>query len=465
MSLRDALGLLLSVALPWTAGAFCVRAIVRRDVESRTLLCLGYGYPLGLFATTLVMRLLDLIGLRFALAWIASTLLALGLAAWWLAGAPRTRRAWRQGTAGVFAVLPPASRGLAWFFLALCVADVAVVALEAMSSLLLPFDAWVQWASKARVWYEYGHLVPFVSGSTWVAFPNPMQFTDVHPEYPATVSLFEVWTAVALGRWDETLVNAPWVVAYCALGMAFYAQLRRIGSGPLKAIAGTYVILSLPFLQVHAAVAGMADIFVALAYALSATALWQWTLTRQRHDAVLAVLMAILCASLKLEGGLWVVTLVPAVVTALNRRIGFALAATAAAIALAYLAFGPSHVTILGYGVRTQFENVSLPIFQHLFVMDNWHLFWYALAAMIVVNFRLLLRPELAPMTMTVAAGVGFICIVFFFSGASVGVDEEGVLNRLLLHCVPALVFYVFLVAREAQRAAAARAAPSLASA
>jgi len=465
MSSRDVLGLLLSVALPWAAGALCVRAILRSGTESSVLLCLGYGYPLGLFATTLIMRALDASGQRWTLAWMIPLLVVLALVAGWRANLrPPWRISWR-GAAGAIAGLPPASRRLFWLFFALCGADVAVVALQATASLLLPFDAWAQWASKARVWYEYGRLTSFVSPTTWLAFPGPLQFTDVHPEYPGTVSLFQVWTALALGRWDESLVNAPWIAIYCALGLAFYAQLRRIGSGALKAMAGTYLLLSLPFLQVHAAVAGMADIFVALAYGLAAASLWQWIMTRERHDALLALIMAITCASLKLEGGLWVLTLVPALVTALNRRAGFLLAALAGAIALLYLAFGPSQVMILGYGVRTQFENVSLPIFQHLFVMDNWHLFWYAFAAMIVLKARVLVRPNLAPMTMTVAAGLGFVGIVFFFSWASVGVDEEGIVNRLLLQFVPALALYLFLIARELQGVDSSRAAPSLASA
>ena len=81
----------------------------------------------------------------------------------------------------------------------------------------------------------------------------------------------------------------------------------------LHMLFGAYALLSLPFLTIHVALAGIADIFVAIAYGLAAIAMWQWARTREPSDAGLAILMAIVCASVKLEGSLWVLTLVPGV--------------------------------------------------------------------------------------------------------------------------------------------------------
>jgi hypothetical protein len=49
-------------------------------------------------------------------------------------------------------------------------------------------------------------------------------------------------------------------------------------------------------------------------------------------------------------------------------------------------------------------------------------------------------------------AATGFVVVVFFFSTAAVGVDEETLLNRFLLHAVPALLFYLALILRELER-------------
>jgi hypothetical protein len=34
---------------------------------------------------------------------------------------------------------------------------------------LYPWDAWIQWATKSRVWYELGRIAPFARAQTWFA--------------------------------------------------------------------------------------------------------------------------------------------------------------------------------------------------------------------------------------------------------------------------------------------------------
>ena len=126
----------------------------------------------------------------------------------------------------------------------------------------------------------------------------------------------------------------------------------------------------------------------------------------------------------------------------------------AAAVAFLYLAFGPSELRVFGYVLRTRFVDVSKLVYEHLFVMDNWHLLWYAIVIVVVVHARALFGNRLAPMTVTMLAAIGFIGVVFFFSSASGGVEEESLTNRLVLHAVPALVFYVALILRSSQNQA-----------
>ena len=348
--------------------------------------------------------------------------------------------------------MPSATRAIFWLLLALTVTRVVALCFEVVWTPLLTYDAWAQWASKARVWYAYGSMPSFVPPSEWGSAPGSMHFTDTHAEYPGTVPLFQVWTAICLGRWDESLVNIPWVVSFVSLGIAFYAQTRRLGFSAIKSMFGTYVLLSLPFLTVHVALAGIADVFISIAYGFAAMALWQWTIARHWSDAALALVMAIICAMLKQEGVIWALTLLPAALVAMNRRIGLATVGVAASAAVLYLAFGPSELRIMNYTILTHFENVSLPVYQHLFVMDNWHILWYAAVALIAVNYRLLLEDALAPMTVTMLAAAGVVTIAFFFSNASGGADDESLINRLFLHFVPTLVFYLALIIRERSR-------------
>lgn len=450
--MRDLFGALLSVALPWAAGAIWLRALWRTDSAGRILVCIGYGYLVGAFATTLLMRLGSAGGLRWSAAWIGGALLALAAAGWLVVRPAASLRGAMQRSAAALAAMAPLPRRLFWLFLALCAINATAIACYIVWSLLLPYDAMAQWADKARVWYEYGRIVPFIDTLPWRRSGDVLSFWDSNPRYPATIPLLQTWGALALGHWDESLINLPWVAGFVSLGIAFYAQLRRLGAGPAKAMACTYLLLSLPFLDVHVAVSGMVDIFVAIAYGLAAISLWQWTLQRQWQDAALAAAMAVICAALKMEGIVWVLTLLPALVVALNRRIGITAVITVGLAAAIYLALGPTEIRIMGYVLRTKLENVTLPVYQHLFVMDNWHLLWYAAIALIVLKARALLGKTLAPATVTMLAAAGFVVVVFFFSTAAVGVDEETLLNRFLLHAVPALLFYLALILRELER-------------
>jgi hypothetical protein len=252
-----------------------------------------------------------------------------------------------------------------------------------------------------------------------------------------------------LGRWDESLINVPWLAILAGLGVAFYAQLRRTGTGMVQAMLFTYLLLSMPFIDLHVAVAGYVDIFVAAAYGMATMALWQWVRTRDRSDAVLALLCALACIVFKKEGVVWALTLLPPVLVAINRRIGLAAVALLGAVTLTYLLFGPSELRVLGYTLRTEFSNVSLPLLEHFFEMDNWHLFWYLAPLVIALRWRALLCAAMAPMTVAMLGAFGFVFVVFFYSNAAFGVADETLVNRLPLHLAPALAFYLVLLWRR----------------
>ena len=450
--MRDFVGLTLSVGLPWLAGTLLVLLLWRRNDRSCWLLAAGYGYPLGAFAATLALRLLDAAGIRWTLAAVALPMLALILVLLGLTGSSRRLRMSETRMVPPAEALPVSLRGLFWVCLALIAIRLAGLGAEIAWRPLQPWDAWSQWATKTRVWFDYGRMAPFVSPQQWLMPGDAMRFVDMHSQYPATVPLLQVWTNLWLGHWDESLMNAPWLAIAVALGLAFYAQLRRAGALAPTAMLFTYLVLSLPFLDVHVALAGVADIMIATAYAMAAMALWLWTRTRERFDIVLAAAMVATLVTIKVEGTLWALTLVPTVLVALNRRVGLWVAFSLGAAALFYLAFGPAEVTMFGYVLRTQFENVSLPLMQHLFIMDNWHLLWYAAAAVVVGRHRRLWAPDLIAMTATMLGALGFVFIVYFFSSAGGGVDDESLVNRLLLHMVPVMVFYLALLLHDPPR-------------
>jgi hypothetical protein len=354
----------------------------------------------------------------------------------------------------------PPSRGrevlLRWqqtlfiFLFAIIILRFAGLGLEIIWRPLFAWDAWNQWATKARVWYELGRLVPFVPADIWLSSGTTQAYTDSAPHYPATIPLLQVWMSYSLGRWDDSLMNLPWLQCGIALGLAFYGQVRLWGASPLFAMIFTYFLLSLPLLDTHIALAGYADLFMATVYGLAAMAFFHWTRTRDHRQGILALLLILSCSLIKIPGQIWMLTFLPALWVALMPRtgmIGMAVLAVLGAAALFLL--DRTQLVILGYTLHTEFSPVGEPILKNVFVMDNWHMFWYLFIALWLFALTRLFSAPLRVMTILVLTDFYFLAIVFFFSKAHVWVADFSTLNRALLHIVPMLMFYMMVLYRE----------------
>ena len=172
---------------------------------------------------------------------------------------------------------------------------------------LFAWDAWSQWATKAKVWSALSDIVPFIGYDDWLA--RKPGYTDTAPHYPATIPLLQTWMALAIGRFDDALVNAPWLAGFVALGLGVFGQLRRLGVGTAWATIATWLVLSLPLLDTHVALPGYADFHLAAVYALAALALAQWESSPSRGALVLFVVAAALLPLLKVPGIAWLGTL------------------------------------------------------------------------------------------------------------------------------------------------------------
>ena len=103
------------------------------------------------------------------------------------------------GTGRIRSTVTRATR-IAWqLLLAWLVIRYALLALEVIWQPLYQWDAWIQWATKARVWYEQGRIEPFARSEAWFAAGGGVWF-DASPDYPPTMPLLQVWTCIALGR-------------------------------------------------------------------------------------------------------------------------------------------------------------------------------------------------------------------------------------------------------------------------
>ena len=447
--MADAIGALASVALPWIAGTYAVRALWRRSPADPGVLAIGYGYLVGMFTATLAMRAYSLAGVRWTLPLLAGTIVALGAAAWWLARRAGPPRAPSPGLRASLAAETPLLRWLFAAALALVALRLAGLAIDALVAPMRGYDPWAHWATKGRVWFEHGRMMPFVPPDVFNAPAATELYTDANPGHPGAIPLMHAWTATFLTGWNDSLVSVPWIAVSIALPLAFYGQARLAGARPPLAMTAAWLLMSLPILDGHIAIAGAADLFLAATYGLAAMALWRWSATREAPMAWLALAAALFGLGVKNEGALWMATLVPGVVTAWNRRAGYALAGAAILAFAGYLALGPERLPLAGYVLLSRPVNVLSSVVDHVFAYDNWHLAAYALVAIVAWRWRILLSPRLAPMTMTVAAATALVVVVYFFTSAAGGVADETLVNRFLLHAAPALAFYALVVLLE----------------
>jgi hypothetical protein len=455
------LALASGLALPWLLGIALLLALdwprSSADVgdgdraAGSGALRLGYGYFIGALALTLWMRALSAAGVGFGRVSIgAPLLLVVAVLYFWAARRNRISvEAVRNATSALLRPLLSRWQQWAWMLLLAWLGlRFASIAAEIVWRPLYPWDAWVQWATKARVWYELGHIVPFVRADVWLADASGAYF-DASPNEPSTVPLLQVWNCVALGRWDDSAMNWPWLCMLVALTLAVYGTLRSAGLSLLGALIGAYLVASLPLLDVHAALAGDADLMLAGVYTLAALALHRWMLRRDARDAALALLLALACPLVKISGMVWALTLVPGVIVAIFPRRGLKLVASGfGAAVLVLLVFARSEPALLGYSLHLDYQPPWRSLAEAYLFFGNWHLLWYAVIALAIFGARRLVRPPLAPLATVVASGLGVLFIAFAFTNAT-AVAEFGTANRATLQLAPLLTCLCVLLWRE----------------
>ncbi|TDG11610.1 hypothetical protein E2F43_18015 [Seongchinamella unica] len=456
-------GTLVAILLPWFTGSAWTYWLLSRGSHWHPAAVIGHGYLLGLFATTMIMRCFQWAGLQQSFWGTSLCLLLLGL----LAIALLYLNPAKTRTKPAEHPLMAWQKVLITLLMALIALRYATIFQELLLRPLFPWDAWMNWAPKALVWFHHGELVPFRSQAEWLASPAEAL---VHIEgarnawkYPVGVPLVQLWGMLAAGTSDHTVIYLPWALIILALGAALYGHLKLMGAPSILATTAAYALLNMPFVNVHSMLAGYADLWVTVAFGCAIYALGAWHYTGRWTYALLALIHAAFCMQLKtpglIIGGIVVITLL---ISSLQFRMStwLGLAATAAAIGLVVAFFGidieiPSagrlaidskQITVPYIGeFEIAFHNVNQAMLQVLFKMINWNIHWYLLLlAAIALMTRREMAKGLATELVSLVITLLFLFFVYYFTERSEFALDFTQVNRALVYSIPVSVMLVF---------------------
>ena len=443
----DTLLTILALLLPVLLGGLWLNLIIPLQAPARSALVWGNGSLIGLLLIPQFMWGLDALGLP--LSFLTTGLLTAALIVVAIA-IPSFRDKVTPSSADratAFPTMPASHKALFFLLVALLALRCITLGLEILWRPLFPWDATMHWATKARVWFEFHTIVPFVDNDAWLKMDGAGVFTDRHPDYPHTVPLLQVWMNLATGRWNESLMNLPWLLCLIAMGTSFYGQLRVSGASPLTAMGFTYLLLSMPLVNIHVALAGYADLFLGATYCAGLMAFHNWVTTRWRSQGLLAIFFALGCLLIKDEGLPWALTFVPALLLLPRTRHKLAKFAVLVALGLIFLVvliqLNPLIITQLLRSV-TEFHPGGLTgTIQAVWLHDNFHLLGYLLLFIIPMGFTIpgAFTRTYVGISVALTCAVLMFLFLFLFTVFGAGASNFTGVGRLCIQLAPGLLF------------------------
>ncbi len=451
--------LILAYLLPWITGTIWLVWLESFSAQRQQVnlpRAVGYGFFLGYFICSAAIYCVYAIFGHLSATMVTGLLLALSALGLFLSW-----QKYRNGWLAIPVKAPVIKRQDKWLLLlllALTTAHLAVAAYDAYNRPLLPWDAWTTWTYRAKIWFLNQDLSPFIGAEAWLNTSNPGIYTIPAHGYPLIVSLIQLWPVMLQGQWNDAVAVFPGLLAGIALILALYGQGRSLGWPALLAIAGVYLLVSIPLLNAHLALPGYADLWLGGFAGLGFVALLQWSQSQDRTQLLTGLLFLGLGAFIKREGSLWLMMgLLFAIMQVLSWKLLLAMAATAAlAIFSGYSLLNLPWLGQIGYAdgafylprlgaITLQPQDVSFAVINNLFSNSSWNLlYFYLFASLLLVLVHGKQRARHSALSFILLLTT-IIATVFFLSAEGEWVKDSTAFGRLLLQVLPALIFVLLL--------------------
>ena len=260
---------------------------------------------------------------------------------------------------------------------------------------LFAWDAIDSWVQRSQEWFLQAPEHPFyykTDTNEWYQGPW-VERLGTYP-HPFTSSLISLWGMSILNSHQIPAANIAWALTPLALAAVVSGHLIDKGIKPIPSAIGGYLVFSLPYVNVHAALPGYGDLWLT-SYFTCAVLLACTALKRKSGAILIAALIATigLITSKRLGILLAGTIMVPGIVLWLinSRKIlnqiaimGFSirgislLAAALVSLALTTI-WGfelviERAVTFVSSVVDVKFNNVFKPLATSFFYQNNWHI-------------------------------------------------------------------------------------------
>lgn len=387
--IRDVSGLLVCNALFLVAGAGFTRLFGYWRTPRGLTSIIGVSYLAGVAAVGVTLQLLLVLGMpfnRWLVVGVCSALAASGLAARKPVDPAPRRVAFPR-------YLWPLAAGVAFF--------VVLMVVDTWFQPLGQWDAWAQWTAKAR------SLVIF-DGLDVRLFQNPAYHTW-NPDYPLLVPSIEASDFTFMGHLDTRAIHLQFTLLYAGLLRALLELLRgRVRETLVWPIV--FAIAVAPVVQIGTASA-LADIPVAIMFALAGVFAWRWVVDSERVALPLFALFAAGTFATKFEGRIFILALGSTVITLVAVTDRARLRATIVAVAASLLGLVPWWLWVANHHVVGIFSTSAtqrlsgalldklgrIPttlasLGESVFNPSRWLLVGFVVVAVMVVSFRALPR-------------------------------------------------------------------------
>lgn len=329
---------------------------------------------------------------------------------------------------------------------------------------LTPWDAWNGWIAKAKIWYFHGINENLVNRVNWLVTDG--NFTNPTAHYPDALPLLYVFNSGFFG-WQETSLNAIYPAMFVAFLLAFFGHLKQLTDGSFALIA-VLILATVPFINVHVALSGYADIWIAALLVLILLNA-QHFLSRPDFWVFMKILSLLLTLVMfKLESWVWlsifVLTFGLCLVNPLKRKWLYFLIISVSIVWYLFSGFSinmpfgelvisPSLIKIpaLGsYGLA--FVNTTSAWLEALFFSKNWGFLWYTIPFVIVMCFKLKDKNSVVLPALYLLFTVFFLYVLFYMTYASVFANDFTSSNRIVLHIVPLYIYFAIQVIYQYHR-------------